>query len=207
MGHVLGLDVGERDSRLERVPPSADSSAGRRPASRAAAPRWSGGPAAGSRNRPAGGSCWSDRPGTGPVPHGPVIRPRPGARWVAQHGRRKPRRVDVRRRRAPRSGRVLVRPHHRGIDRHRPGRACCLVAPRPQPVQDHLPGPVAGPAAMPVIDSLPIEPLRQVPPREPGPGPEEDPVDHQPVVIPPVPLPRMPRLQPRPLLIAEVMTP
>ena len=49
---------------------------------------------------------------------------------------------------------------------------------------------------------------RQIPPRAPRPGPEEDPVDHQPVIIPSVPLPRMPRqqrLQPRPLLITKVM--
>ena len=63
----------------------------------------------------------------------------------------------------------------------------------------------------PVIDGLPVpEPLRQVPPRAPDPGPEEDPVDHQPVIIPPVSLPRMPgqqRLQPRPFRITEVMPP
>jgi hypothetical protein len=36
---------------------------------------------------------------------------------------------------------------------------------------------------MPVIDGLPVpEPLGQVPPRAPGPGTEEDPVDHHPVI-------------------------
>jgi hypothetical protein len=38
----------------------------------------------------------------------------------------------------------------------------------------------------------------------------EHPIDHQPVIIPPVPLPRMSRqqpLQPRPFLIGQVMTP
>ena len=62
---------------------------------------------------------------------------------------------------------------------------------------------------MPVIHGLPVpEPLREVPPWAPGPGPEEDPVDHQPVIIPSVPLPRMPRqhrLQPRPFPITKVM--
>ena len=62
---------------------------------------------------------------------------------------------------------------------------------------------------MPVIDRLPDpEPLRQIPPRAPGPGPEEDPIDHHPVVIPPVPWPRMhrqQRLQPRPLHISQVV--
>jgi hypothetical protein len=50
--------------------PSACPSAGRRPASRAGARRWSRGPAAGSRSPPAGGPCWSDRRGTGPAPPG-----------------------------------------------------------------------------------------------------------------------------------------
>ncbi|MGH3422784.1 MAG: hypothetical protein ACRDOD_24695, partial [Streptosporangiaceae bacterium] len=52
------------------------------------------------------------------------------------------------------------------------------------------------------------EPLRQVAPRSPGPGPEEDPVDHQPVIIPPVSLPRMrrqQRLQPRPFTIRQIV--
>jgi hypothetical protein len=49
-------------------------------------------------------------------------------------------------------------------------------------------------AAMPVIHRLLIpEACRQVPPRAPGPGPEEDPVNHEPVIMPPVSLPRMPR--------------
>jgi hypothetical protein len=62
---------------------------------------------------------------------------------------------------------------------------------------------------VPVIHRLPVpEPFRQVPPRAPGPGPEEDPVDDQPVIIPPVPLPwmsRQQRPQPRPLAISQVM--
>ena len=53
-------------------------------------------------------------------------------------------------------------------------------------VADLLPGPVTRPAAMPIIDSLPVpEPLRQVMLRATGPGPEEDPVDHHPVIGPP----------------------
>jgi len=58
---------------------------------------------------------------------------------------------------------------------------------------------------------LPVaEAFRQVAPRAAGPGPEEDPVDHQPVIIPAVLQPRMPRqqrLQPCPLRITEVMPP
>ena len=62
---------------------------------------------------------------------------------------------------------------------------------------------------MPVIDGLPVpEPLRQIPPRAPRPDPAEHSVDHQPVIIPPVPLPRMTRqqrLQLHPLRITEIM--
>src|SRR5580704_16799946 len=62
---------------------------------------------------------------------------------------------------------------------------------------------------MPAIHRLPVpEPLRQIPPRAPGPGPEKDPVHHQPVIIPPVTLTRMSRkqrLQPGPLRIRQVM--
>ena len=62
---------------------------------------------------------------------------------------------------------------------------------------------------MPVINGFPVpESVRQIPPRAPGPGPVEDPVDHQPVIIPPVPLPRMTRqqrFQPHPLAISQIM--
>jgi hypothetical protein len=63
---------------------------------------------------------------------------------------------------------------------------------------------------MPAVDGLPVpEPLRQIPTRHPA-GPEQDPVEHQPVIIPPVPLPRMSwqqRLEPRPLRVTQVMPP
>ena len=46
--------------------------------------------------------------------------------------------------------------------------------------------PLLAAQAVTVIDGLPVpEPLRQVPPGAAGPGPEEDPVDHHPVVQPP----------------------
>jgi hypothetical protein len=68
---------------------------------------------------------------------------------------------------------------------------------------------ITGPAAMPVIDRLPVPvALRQIPPRAPSPGPEQDPPDHHAVVIPPVPLPRVrghQRRQPRPLGITQVV--
>jgi hypothetical protein len=59
--------------------------------------------------------------------------------------------------------------------------------PGPQPVQDHLPGPVQGPAAMPVMDGFPVpEARRQVPPRAARTSRQEDPVDDCPVIGPPV---------------------
>ena len=51
---------------------------GARPGNRGAARHWSPAIAADTRNRPAGGSCWSARPWTGPAPPGPVTRPRTG---------------------------------------------------------------------------------------------------------------------------------
>jgi hypothetical protein len=52
------------------------------------------------------------------------------------------------------------------------------------------------------------EPLRQIPPRTPRPDRAEHSVDHQPVIVPPMPLPRMTRqqrLQLHPLRITEIM--
>ena len=62
---------------------------------------------------------------------------------------------------------------------------------------------------MPVIDGLPVpEPLRQIAPRAPGPGPEEDPVDHLPVIGPPATARRISGQEPPqaiPLLISQIM--
>src|SRR2546430_13378773 len=62
---------------------------------------------------------------------------------------------------------------------------------------------------MPVIDGLPVpEPLRQITPRAPGPGPEEDPIDHLPVIGPPATARRISGQEPPqaiPLLISQIM--
>ena len=63
---------------------------------------------------------------------------------------------------------------------------------------------------MPVIDGLPVpEALRQVPPRAARPGPEEDPVDHRPVIGPPAAAPLraggQEHPQALPFLIGQVM--
>src|ERR1700722_1178038 len=76
---------------------------------------------------------------------------------------------------------VLMRPGNPRIRADRPVPALGLIAPGSQALQDLLPGPIQGPAAMPVIDGLPVpEALRQVSPRAARPGPEENPVDHHP---------------------------
>src|SRR5438034_680754 len=62
---------------------------------------------------------------------------------------------------------------------------------------------------MPVIDGLPVpEPLRQIAPAAPGPGPEEDPVDNLPVIGPPATARRISGQEPPqavPLLISQIM--
>src|SRR3954452_24837912 len=64
---------------------------------------------------------------------------------------------------------------------------------------------------MPVVDGLPV-PVGggQVPPRTPGAGPPQHPVDHRPVIRPPTTPARcrvrQQRLQPRPLLVAQIIT-
>jgi hypothetical protein len=63
----------------------------------------------------------------------------------------------VRRRQgAARPARVLARAHHGGIGADRPVLPLGLIAPGPKPAQDHLPRPIQRPAAMPVIDRLPV---------------------------------------------------
>jgi hypothetical protein len=111
--------------------------------------------------------------------------------------------------RASGAGRVLVGPHHRRVGAHGPVRSLALVAPGAEPAQDLLPGPVQRPPAMPAVHDLPVPvAARQVPPRAAGPRPEQDPVDHGAVIIPPVTLPRVrghQRRQPLPFLIGQVM--
>src|ERR1017187_3409710 len=81
------------------------------------------------------------------------------------------------------ASRVLMGAGDGGIGADRPVLALGLITPGPQPVQDLLPGPVQGPAAMPVVDGFPVpDPFGQVPPRAARPGAEEDPVDHRPVI-------------------------
>ena len=107
----------------------------------------------------------------------------------------------------PGAGGMLVRADHGGIGADRPLWSLGPIAPYPQPVQDLPPGPVQGPAAMPVISGLPVPVLtRQITPA--GTGPEQDPVDHHPVIGPPPAPPRIGghhRQQPLPFLTGQVM--
>ena len=111
----------------------------------------------------------------------------------------------------PGTGGVLVRAHHRRIDRNRPGGALFRVGSTTQLNQNPLPGAIAGPAAMPVVDGLPVPVLRwQVTPRHPTPRPPEHPVQHLPMISPTATAARRPvrqqRLQPSPLRIGQIMT-
>ena len=162
-----------------------------------------------ARSRPAGGSCWSARPATGPAPpgscHSAVPLARTGALSCAWSAAPDP---------------------HQPAAGAAPRPTCRAPAPPSHPPRPSTPGPrpdrtrsAADPGSSPrshrrtsgdaVHQPLPVpEPLRQIPPRVARTGPVEDPVNHQPVIIPPVPLPRMPgqqRLQPRPLIIRQVM--
>jgi hypothetical protein len=104
-----------------------------------------------------------------------------------------------------------MRPHHRGIHRHRPPLPLGLVAAAAQLGNDPRPRPVRRPASVPVIDRLPIpETRRQIPPRTTRPGPPQHPVDHRPVIGPPATPPRrtirQQSLQTSPLPLGQIMT-
>jgi hypothetical protein len=110
---------------------------------------------------------------------------------------------------------VLMRAHHRRVGSQRPTRVGPtlggLVAAAAQLIQDLAPGALGRPAAMPVIDGLPVPiATRQIPPRAPGPSPPQHPVDHR-AVIGPAPTPtrraiRQQRRQPSPFPISQIMT-
>jgi hypothetical protein len=76
-------------------------------------------------------------------------------------------------------GRVLMRPHDRGIDRHRPIDPASSVGLGLDHSQQHVPGPVGSETMMPLPHRLPrAEPLGKITPRHPGAITENDPLDH-----------------------------
>src|SRR2546430_18748 len=98
----------------------------------------------------------------GPLDDGALLIGRGVEGWRSAGG------IDVGGRRAPRPGGGRARPPPRGAPRHGPRGARRLITASAQPVQDHPPGPAAGPAAMPVIDGLPVPGTpRRAPPRAP----------------------------------------
>jgi hypothetical protein len=113
---------------------------------------------------------------------------------------------EVGRRRLAGTCGVLMGAHHGGVHAHRPVLSLGLIASGPQPVQDFLPGAVHRPAAMPVVDGLPVPVAGR---QDVGPDPEEHPVDDRPVIGPsaaPSWVDRQQRGQPFPLGIGQVMT-
>jgi hypothetical protein len=66
-------------------------------------------------------------------------------------------------------GRVLMRPHDRGIDRHRPIDPASSIGLGLDHSQQHVPGPVGSETMMPLPHRLPrAEPLGKITPRHPG---------------------------------------
>ena len=122
---------------------------------------------------------------------------------------------QMRRQTTPGTSGVLMSAHHRRVGCHRPTRVGAtlggLVAAAAQLIQDLAPGTLGRPAAMPVIDGLPVPVATgQIPPRATRPRPPQHPVDHRPV-IGPAPTPtrraiRQQRLQPSPFPISQIMT-
>ncbi len=129
----------------------------------------------------------------------------------SRHQRHQPLRRHVLGWVVPGSSRVPVRPDHGRVHANRPLRPGVAVTTGLQRRQDHLPGAIGGPAPMPPMQGseVPIA-ARHIPPRRPGPGPPQDPVDHLPVIVPPASAARRPvrqqRLQPKPLHISQIMT-
>jgi hypothetical protein len=102
---------------------------GTKPGNHDAARRWPAGPAAGTRNRPAGGSCRSARPGTGPAPPGPVT-PRSGT-GRGRSARQAPPGPDPRRRAARAAPRPRAGAPRTTAAPAATGHACLPASPHP----------------------------------------------------------------------------
>ncbi len=88
--------------------------------------------------------------------------------------------------------------------------ALVLIGSATQLIENPLPRPITRPAAMPVINGLPVPvSTRQVPPRSTTAGSPEHPIDHHAVIGPPATPTRNPigqqRLQTSPLIIGQIM--
>lgn len=103
-----------------------------------------------------------------------------------------------------------MRPHDGRVHRHHPVDPPLGVLAGLHRGQQPLPRSVFRPAAMLFIDRHPMtEPLGKIPPRHPGAGPVEHPVDHLAVIVPPAAThttDRQERPQQLPLLIRQITT-
>jgi hypothetical protein len=127
------------------------------------------------------------------------------------HGGREDLRVDVAGCQQPGSGGVLVSPDYPGVDAYGPFPVLVLIGTAAQLIENPLPRSITGPAAMAVVDGLPVPvDTRQVPPRGDTAGPPDHPVDHYAVIGPPATPTRGPvgqqLLQTSPLIIGQIMT-
>ena len=109
------------------------------------------------------------------------------------------------------TGGVLVGTDHSGVDSDCPLGAFDLVGVAAQLIEQLFPSAIGRPAAMSVVDGLPMPVVRgNVAPGQPAAGSPEHPVDHR-TVIGPAPTPLrfltgQQRLQPGPFLVGQIMT-
>jgi hypothetical protein len=102
-------------------------------------------------------------------------------------------------------------PHDGGVDRDVPIDLTRHLGGGLDLLEQTFPGPVTRPQSVPFVDGLPrAEPFGQVTPRNAGPDPVQNPVDHLPVITPPATTPvadRQERPQPFPLSITQITPP
>jgi hypothetical protein len=99
-------------------------------------------------------------------------------------------RGQVERRRVAGASGVLMGTDHRGVHPHRPLHCVTglrvLITTAAQLIKDPGPGPIRRPAAMPMVDGLPVPVVTmQIPPRTAGTSPPQHPIDHRSMIGPP----------------------
>ena len=130
-----------------------------------------------------------------------------------QHSRSEHLSGNVLRRRMPGTSGVMMGPNHRAVHTQRPltDTVHGVITADPQRIEHRPPGAITRPAAVPVVDRLPIPVTgRKITPRRARPSPPHHPVHDQAVIHPPAAPNRRPirkqRLQNQPIRITQVMT-
>ena len=130
-----------------------------------------------------------------------------------QHSRSEHLSGNVLRRRMPGTSGVMMGPNHRAVHTQRPltDTVHGVITADPQRIEHRPPGAITRPAAVSVVDRLPIPVTgRKITPRRARPSPPHHPVHDQAVIHPPAAPDRRPirkqRLQNQPIRITQVMT-